>query len=58
LWTSIKSEESIRYGPQTSPTSRYRKGFHNWWRSWICSPSTFSAGDCQTVLSLRSALRL
>ena len=55
LWTSIKSGESIRYGQQIFPTSRHRKGFYTWWRSWICSSGTFSAGSCQIVLTLSSA---
>lgn len=53
-WISGWSPQWIRSGPPTSLTSRCRKGSSTWWRSWICSPETFSAGSSPTALTLSS----
>ena len=39
-WISASSRLWIRCGPRTSPTSRCRKAFSIWLRSWTCSPDT------------------
>ena len=50
-WTSSKSGQWTRYGRPISPTSLCRKASTTWWRSWIFSPETFSAGSCRTALT-------
>jgi len=57
-WISTNSLQWIRYGLPISPTSRYRRGFCIWWRSWISSPGTCSAGSSPTALTRSSAWRL
>ena len=53
-WMSARSRLWIRSGPPTSPTSRCRRGSSTWWRSWICSPGTCSAGSSPTALTRNS----
>ena len=53
-WTSSKSRQRTRSGRPISPTSRYRKDSSTWWRSWICSPETCSAGSLRTALTRNS----
>lgn len=56
-WISARSRLWIRCGPPISPTSRSRRGSFTWWRSWISSPDTCSAGSFPTALTRSSALR-
>ncbi len=44
-WISKRSPQSTRCGPQTSPTSRCRRGSSTLWRSWICSPGTCTPSE-------------
>lgn len=53
-WTSSKSRQRIRSGRPISPTSRCRRDSCTWWRSWICSPETCSAGSSPTALTRSS----
>jgi len=53
-WTSSWSQQWTRSGPPTSPTSRCRRDSSTWWRSWICSPETSSAGSSRTALTRSS----
>jgi len=54
---SVRLRLWIRCGPLISPPSRYRRGFCIWWRSWISSPGTCSAGRFPTALTRSSAWR-
>ena len=54
---SEPSQLQIRSGRQISPTSRSRKGFCTWWRSWISSPGMCSVGSYRTALTWTSAWR-
>ena len=54
-WTSSKSGQRTRSGRPISPTSRCRKDSSTWWRSWICSPETCSAGSSRAALTRSSA---
>jgi hypothetical protein len=53
-WISVRSRLWIRCGPPTSPTSLSRRVFSNWWRSWMSSPGTCSAGNSPTALTRSS----
>ena len=53
-WISVRSRLWIRCGPPTSPTSLSRRVFSTWWRSWISSPGTCSAGNSPTALTRSS----
>jgi len=53
-WTSGWSRLWIRSRPPTSPTSRCRRDFSTWWRSWICYPETCSAASSPTALARSS----
>ena len=57
-WISCWSRLWIRSGPLTSPTFRCRRDASTWWRSWISSPGTCSAGSSPTALTRSSVLRL
>jgi hypothetical protein len=57
-WISAWSRQWIRCGPLISPTSRCRKAFSTWWRSWISFPGMCSAGSCPTALTRSSVWRL
>ena len=48
----------IRCGLRTSPTSRCRKTFSTWLRSWTCTPVKCSAGSSITGSTRNSAWRL
>jgi len=48
---STRSRLSIRSGLPTSPTFLYRGVSFIWWRSWISSPGTCSAGSSPTALT-------
>ena len=54
LWMSARSRLWIRTGTPISPTSRTRRDSSTWWRSWICSPETCSAGCYPTALTRSS----
>jgi len=56
-WTISRSRKWTRSGRPTSPTSRCRRVSSTWWRSWICSPGTYSAGSSRTALTQSSASR-
>ena len=53
-WIQSRSPQSIRSGQPTSPTFRSRKDFCTWWRSWISTPGTCSAGSSPTALTRSS----
>jgi hypothetical protein len=55
-WFSVRSRLWIRCGPPISPTTHSRRGSFAWWRSWISTPDTCSAGGARTALT-RSPLR-
>ena len=57
-WTSSKSRQRTRSGRPISPPSRCRKDSSTWWRSWICSPETCSAGSLRSPLLPRSGTAL
>ena len=48
----------IRCGPPKSPTFLWRKASSTWWRSWISSPGTCSAGSSRAALTRSSVWRL
>jgi len=58
LWTSGWSPQWIRSGPPISRISRCRKASSTWWRSWISSPGTCSAGSSPTALTRSSVWTL
>ena len=57
-WISSRSRQRTRSGPPTSPISPCRKDSSTWWRSWICSPGTCSAGSSRTALTRSSVSML
>ena len=57
-WTSSRSGQRTRSGRQISPPSRCRKDSSTWWRSWICSPETCSAGSSRSPWLPRSGTAL
>ena len=48
-WISGWSRLWIRSGLPASPTSRCRRVFSTWWRSWTCSPGMCTAGSSNSL---------